>query len=94
MKTLLTALGLGVALQAYAGEIVVQRVNGDVSVRHGVTETWMRVAPGDVLKPDDTMKTGRRGGAVLVADAVKAGSRKVITLPEEVIVDLSDIREL
>jgi hypothetical protein len=94
MKRLVTTLALGLALKAYAGEIVVQRINGDVSVRHGVTETWTRVAPGDVLRPDDTMKTGKKGGAVLVADAVKSGGRKVISLPEEVIVDLSDIREL
>jgi hypothetical protein len=44
---------------------------------------------GDVLKPDDTMKTGKRGSALLVVD----GSKRMM-LPAEVIVDVSDIRNL
>ena len=95
MKTVLATIGICFALRATAGEIVVQKISGDVSVRHGVTETWTHVSPGDVLRPHDTMKTGKRGGAALVTDAAdRPGARKTITLPEEVIVDLSDIREL
>jgi len=95
MKSLLAALGLCLALRATAGEIIVQNIKGDVSVRHGVTETWTRVAAGDVLRPDDTMKTGKKGGALLVTDAAgRAGGKKTLALPGEVIVDLSDIREL
>jgi hypothetical protein len=82
-----------VVVRATAGDIVVQKVTGDVSVRHGVTEVWTRIAAGDVLRPDDTMKTGRRGSAVLVTSAVQAG-RKTMTLPADVIVDMSDIRDL
>jgi hypothetical protein len=79
-----------------AGTIVVHRVQGDVSVRHGVTEVWTKVAVGDVLRPDDTMKTGRKGSAVLVANAVTENvpGQKTISLPAEVIVDISDIRDL
>ncbi len=95
MKTIMLALGMCLALRATAGGIVVQKISGDVSVRHGVTETWTRVAAGDVLRPDDTMKTGKKGGALLVTDAAgRSGGKKTITLPEEVIVDLSDIRDL
>lgn len=95
MKSILMALGVCLALRATAGEIIVQKINGDVSVRHGVTETWTRVAAGDVLRPDDTMRTGKKGGALLVTDATgRTGGKKTIALPEEVIVDLSDIREL
>jgi len=79
---------------ARAQDIVVQRLQGDVSVRHGVTEVWTHVAVGDVLRPDDTMKTGRKGTAVLVAPVKNSGGTKRISLPPEVIVDLSDVREL
>jgi hypothetical protein len=78
---------------AVAGGIQVQRMQGDVSVRQGVTEVWTRVAVGDVLRPDDTMKTGLKGSAVLMV-SMGNGTFKRITLPPEVIVDMSDIREL
>ena len=85
-----------VAAQARAGDIVVQALHGDVSVRHGVTEVWTRVAVGDVLRPDDTMKTGKKGSAVIqvpLSEAGGAAARKVV-LPAEVIVDMSDVRDL
>jgi hypothetical protein len=65
------------------------KADGDVSVRHGVAEAWTRVAVGDVLKPDDTMKTGKKGSAVLSVNPAKR-----IMLPAEVIVDVSDMRDL
>jgi hypothetical protein len=77
-----------------AQDMVVQRLQGEVVVRHGVTEVWTNVAVGDVLRPDDTMKTGKKGTAVLTAPVGSTGSVKRITLPPEVIVDLSDVREL
>ncbi len=77
-----------------AEDIVVQRLQGEVAVRHGVTEVWTHVAVGDVLRPDDTMKTGKKGTAVLTAPLKSNGAIKRITLPPEVIVDLSDVREL
>jgi hypothetical protein len=78
-----------------AGDIVVQKAQGEVSVRHGVTEGWNRVAAGDVLKPGDTRRTGRRGNALIVVPAADGGGgTRRITLPAEVIVDLSDVREL
>lgn len=93
MKTLL-GIGLAalVSATALAGDIVVQKARGEVSVRHGVTEVWTKVGAGDILKADDTMRTGEKGGAVIVA--VNATDRKTITLPSEVVVDLSDIRDL
>jgi len=94
-KALVVAAFL-VAARAWAGDIVVQAIQGDVSVRHGVTEVWTKVAVGDVLRPDDTMKTGRKGSAVIAVPASQAGSaaaRRVV-LPSEVIVDMSDVRDL
>lgn len=78
-----------------AGDIVVQKVRGEVTVRQGVNEVWNHVATGDVLKPDDTMKTGKKGSAViLVTDASGIGMEKRITLPSQVIMDMSDVRQL
>jgi len=82
-----------IAANVLAGEITVYKVQGDVSVRHGVGEVWTKVSVGDALKPEDTMKTGRRGSAVLVASG-DASTTKKIALPGEVIVDMSDVREL
>ena len=96
MRTVLTVIAACCAMSVTAGTIVVHKVQGDVSVRHGVTEVWSKVATGDVLRPDDTMKTGKRGSAVLVATAVTENmtGQKMISLPAEVMVDISDIREL
>jgi hypothetical protein len=82
------------AILGQAQDIVVQRLQGDVAVRHGVTETWTHVAVGDVLRPDDTMKTGKKGSAVLSTPFSSTGGIKRIALPPEVMVDLSDVREL
>jgi hypothetical protein len=81
---------------ALARDIVVQKVQGDVSVRHGVAEVWTKVRAGDILRPDDTMRTGKKGSAVLVAPSQSddATATKRIALPSEVMVDMSDVREL
>jgi hypothetical protein len=96
MKRLLAFAVLFSALQARGGDVVVRKVQGEVTVRHGVTETWTAVAAGDVLRPDDTMRTGKKGGAVILTPApgAKGGAQKTIAVPAEVVVDISDIREL
>ena len=43
------------------GEITLQKVQGDVQLRQGISEVWHQVAAGDVLKPDDTIRTGLKG---------------------------------
>jgi hypothetical protein len=93
MKSALVVAVLFLAASAMGGEIIVQKMRGDVSVRHGVTEVWVKVAPGDVLRPDDTMKTGKKGSAVIVLPS-PPGTAKTFVLPGEVIVDMSDIRDL
>jgi hypothetical protein len=96
MKAGMIVLLGALTARAFAGDIVLQKTNGDVSIRHGVEEAWSAAAAGDVLKPDDTIKTGRKATAVLVATLERGGKagRKSISLPPEVIVDLSDIRDL
>ncbi|MEK7670673.1 MAG: hypothetical protein AAB344_00435, partial [Bacteroidota bacterium] len=76
---------------AFGGEqITLQKAQGDVSVRAGVTETWTKAHAGDALKPDATLKTGKHSSAVLLLPF----ANKKISLPPEVMVDISDIREL
>jgi hypothetical protein len=90
MKTnLVLMMAVCLTASTWAGEFVVQRMKGDVTVRHGVAEVWSVVSVGDVLRPDDTMKTGMKGEALIVVGGVKR-----ITLPADVIVDMSDIRTL
>ncbi len=76
--------------------IVIQKLQGDVSVRHGVTEAWTHIAVGDVLRPDDSMKIGERGSAQLLVHVTRDGAMttKRMSMPSEVIVDMSDIRDL
>ncbi len=97
MKTTLLMLMIGLfALGASANDIIVRKVQGEVSVRRGVEEVWTEVAVGDVLRPNDTMRTGRKSAAVLVAPVLdrEASVMKTITLPSKVIIDMSDLRML
>ncbi|MCZ6777142.1 MAG: hypothetical protein O7D34_11915 [Ignavibacteria bacterium] len=97
MKTTLLMLMIGLlASGASANDIIVRKVQGEVSVRRGVEEVWTEVAVGDVLRPNDSMRTGRKSGAVLVAPVLdsEASVMKTITLPSKVIIDMSDLRML
>lgn len=86
-------LSLVVALLAVAvsarGDIKVTAVKGNVYVRHNVQETWTPVAAGDILKPEDSMKLDKKSSATIFID----GAKKLV-VPELVIVDLSDFRQL
>lgn len=76
---------------AVGGEyITLQRVQGDVSVRPGVTETWIKARTGDLLKADATVRTGQEGSALILLSS----TTKRISLPPDVMVDISDIRDL
>ncbi|TAK55133.1 MAG: hypothetical protein EPO24_12480 [Bacteroidetes bacterium] len=77
-----------VALPAMS-QIKVHSVKGEVLVRHGASETWQQVAVGDILKPDDSMKSGKNSSATIVMS-----NGKKITVPDQVIVDVSDLRDL
>lgn len=91
-RTLIAFLLLMVlAALGYSGEsVVLQKAQGEVLIRPGVTETWMRAGAGMNLPPDATVRTGSGASAVIVL----APSNKTISLPAEVMVDVSDLREL
>src|SRR5258708_7304754 len=70
-------------------DIKVVSEKGAVYVRHNVQEEWMPVSRGDVLKPDDSMKSGGKSSASLLVDG-----KTTVVLPEMAIIDLSDLRTL
>ncbi len=85
------AIGLTILLASTAfgsEKITMQKAQGDVTMRAGVAEIWTRVQAGDELKPDATVRTGKQSTALIVAAA------KRLTVPPEVMLDISDIREL
>jgi hypothetical protein len=96
-RSAMIAIGLLVpavlAFGSGTGTITVQHIRGDVLVRHGVAEDWSAVKTGEKLKPDDTMKTGANSTATIAAPG-EGATIKTIVLPSEVIVDLSDVRNL
>jgi hypothetical protein len=83
---LIALLVSGTTLRA---DVKVTAVKGSVYVRHNVQEQWVIVAPGDVLKPDDSMKSGLKSSATVVIDG-----RTTLTMPEQAIIDMADLRTL
>ena len=70
-------------------EVKVTMVKGDVQVRRGVSEEWVPVSVGDALKPEDSMRSGKRSSAKMTIDG-----GKVLEIPESAIIDVSDLRNL
>lgn len=92
MKSIMLAVLVCTGLMLARADITVEMARGDVHARHGVTESWTAVATGDVLKPNDSIRTGVGSGATIsVADGEDV---RTFRLPAEVIVELSDLREL
>jgi hypothetical protein len=88
----LLAVGQGIARDEWNVEVVVQKAEGEVNVRPNVTEEWVKVKVGQSLRPHDTMRTGKKSSATL---SVRMGDgAKTISLPADVVVDISDIRHL
>ena len=76
------------AFPLLAGDFVVKAVKGTVEVRKGVMEEWKKVKVGDLLKPEDSMRTGPGATATIEAD------KRKLTVPEMTILDISDVRQL
>jgi hypothetical protein len=87
---LLLLLSLTVLIVAIgSAEIKVTAVKGDVSVRRGTDEQWLTLAPGDILKPEDSMRLGKHSSA-----SILTGDGRQLVLPELVQLDLADVRSL
>jgi len=69
------------------GQLTIEHIEGEVHVRHGVAEEWTEVSVGSILRPEDSIKTGRNAMAVLRRD-----DGTVYRVPAEAIVDGSDFR--
>ena len=90
MKALLiSAMMLLMIGTTLCSEFKVVSVKGKVYVRHNIQEEWTKVAVGDVLKPDDSMKSDARSSATILVD-----NAKKIVIPELVVVDIADFRTL
>ena len=83
MLALLIALSVG----GLFAQLKLVGMKGDVTVRHGVSEQWVAVAVGDVLKPDDSIRLGKKASATILTEK---DSR--LQIPEMTVIDLSDLR--
>ena len=45
---------------AFSSVVTVYSTKGRVEVRRGVSEKWKTLLVGDVLKPEDTIRTGEK----------------------------------
>ena len=75
-------------LPLLASDFAVKAVKGSVEVRRGVMEEWKKVKIGDLLKPEDSMRTGPGASATIEID------KRKLVVPELTILDISDVRQL
>ena len=74
---------------AASADIKVTAIKGIAQVRHGVNEQWTSVSVGDILKPEDSMRSGKKSSITIMID----GKNRLI-IPESAIIDISDLRRL
>ena len=89
MKRIITSALLGLfAIPLLANDFTVKTVRGTVEVRRGVNEEWKKLKAGDVLKLEDTMRTGKSAAATIES------VNKTLSVPELTMIDISDVRNL
>ncbi len=88
MKRMTTIMLMCIVALPLLANDVVKSVRGTVEVRRGVSEEWKPVRAGELLRPEDTMRTGKKSTAVLVVGA------RQYTVPEMTMVDVADFRQL
>lgn len=81
--------GFFLLIQPVIASITVQRIKGRAEVRRGVSEEWRTLAVGDVLKPDDTIRTGEEAEVQL-----KLSETETFTLRAFSMLDCADLRQL
>lgn len=89
-KRLMTvALSMIAAAATILADVKVLTVEGSVKARRGMKEEWVRVAPGDVLKPEDSILLEKKSSTIVLIDG-----KEKLTVPGGVLLDLSDLRKL
>ncbi|MDI6767978.1 MAG: hypothetical protein QME52_14250 [Bacteroidota bacterium] len=88
-KTIYYLLILTLTSLSYGADIKIVAVKGTAMVRHNIQEEWKTVSVGDVLKPEDSIELKRKSSVTILLDGMKK-----LTIPEFVIIDLSDLRML
>jgi hypothetical protein len=88
MRMLCIAVLSLLVLPLLAADFAVKAVRGTVEVRRGVNEEWRKVKIGDLLKPEDSMRTGPGASATIEME------KRRLVVPELTILDISDVRQL
>lgn len=88
MRTMCIAMLSLLVLPLLAADFTVKAVKGTVEVRRGVMEEWRKVRVGDLLKPEDSMRTGPGASATIEME------KRKLVVPELTILDISDVRQL
>lgn len=74
-------------LSSAEGSFTVERIEGEVVIRRGVDEAWQPVRVGTVVRPEDTIRTGKHSLVVMRRD-----DGTVYRIPAETLVDGADFR--
>jgi hypothetical protein len=88
IRILLIAILSLLVLPLLAADFTVKAVKGTVEVRRGVMEEWRKIKVGDLLKPEDSMRTGPGSSATIEIE------KRKLVVPELTILDISDVRQL
>ena len=75
--------------QSLYAAVVVQMTKGHAEVRRGVSEEWKTLLVGDVLRPEDTIRTGEEAEVKL-----QIGEKEYFVLHAFSMIDIADIRQI
>lgn len=73
----------------WAANMTVKMIEGYAEVRRGVSEEWKALAVGDILKPEDTIRTGENAEV-----KIQVAENDFFMLYSYSVLDIADIRQL
>ena len=71
-----------------ANDVTVKELKGTVEIRRGISEEWKALQAGEMLRPEDTIRTGKNASVRVLVDG------KQLRVPENTMVDISDFRHM
>ena len=89
MKLYFALIILFISQTAYSSVVTVYSTKGRVEVRRGVSDIWKTLLVGDLLKPEDTIRTGEKAEVKL-----QISQNESFTLSEFSMIDIADIRQV